>query len=300
MNKTIKLIAFISTLMVVGCAETPNTQSNIPSGVPQTSTVTNTNAAVITVKSDMTININEKLHYLNLASATDEVDGNISHLMTVELPSGVTMQDGYLSFAAKGTYTITFKVVNSRNITTTNSINITVVELLSKDNHKPTILGYKTSIQVKPNVVIYPLNGVTSVDDVDGDVTSSLKATYQTLGDASEGISFSEDEGKSWTVLPEDTLVSMNFWGLSGAMMDVIGERLGEFFETKVPANPLKSEYQLPGVIDRLIREGRAQVQVIPCHEKWCGVTYKEDREDVKNELQSKKDKGLYPEKLWK
>ena len=39
---------------------------------------------------------------------------------------------------------------------------------------------------------------------------------------------------------------------------------------------------------------------VIPCPEKWCGVTYKEDRESMKAELQSKKDKGLYPEKLWK
>ena len=45
---------------------------------------------------------------------------------------------------------------------------------------------------------------------------------------------------------------------------------------------------------------GRAQVQVLPCREKWCGVTYREDREDVKNELQSKKDKGIYPDKLWK
>ena len=139
--------------------------------------------------------------------------------------------------------------------------------------------------------------GVCETDE-NGLLTSITERTM--IERRPEGISFSEDEGKSWTVLPEDTLVSMNFWGLSGAMVDVIGERLGEFFETKVPANPLKSEYQLPGVIDRLIREGRAQVQVIPCHEKWCGVTYKEDREDVKNELQSKKDKGLYPEKLWK
>ena len=115
-----------------------------------------------------------------------------------------------------------------------------------------------------------------------------------------EGISFSEDGGKSWTVLPEDTLVSMNFWGLSGGMMGVIGEGLDEFFRTKVPGDPLKSEYQLPAVIDGLIRAGRAEVRVLPCREKWCGVTYKADREDVKNELQSKKDKGLYPEKLWK
>lgn len=115
-----------------------------------------------------------------------------------------------------------------------------------------------------------------------------------------EGISFTEDDGETWTVLPEDTLVSMNFWGLSAGIMDAINEGMEEFFRRVVPTNPLKAEYLLPETIDRLIKEGRAQAQVIPCHEKWCGVTYKEDREDVVNQLQAKKDQGLYPEKLWK
>ena len=139
--------------------------------------------------------------------------------------------------------------------------------------------------------------GVCEMDE-NGLLTSIVERTK--IMRQPEGISFTEDDGESWTVLPEDTLVSMNFWGLSGTMIEAIGDGLEEFFKTGVPKNPLKSEYLLPTIIGRLIREGRAQVQVLPCHEKWCGVTYKEDREDVKNELQSKKDKGLYPEKLWK
>ncbi|MBQ9014862.1 MAG: nucleotidyltransferase [Firmicutes bacterium] len=115
-----------------------------------------------------------------------------------------------------------------------------------------------------------------------------------------EGIAFTEDEGKSWSVLPDETLVSMNFWGLSAGMIQAIEGGIDEFFRTVIPANPLKGEYLLPTIIDGLIHSGKAQVKVLPCHEKWCGVTYKEDRESVKAELQSKKDKGLYPEKLWK
>ena len=34
--------------------------------------------------------------------------------------------------------------------------------------------------------------------------------------------------------------------------------------------------------------------------DKWYGVTYKEDKEDVQNALQAMKDRGMYPEKLWK
>ena len=139
--------------------------------------------------------------------------------------------------------------------------------------------------------------GICQVDE-QGMLTSIVERTQ--IEQRPEGIAFTEDEGKSWTVLPEDTLTSMNFWGLSGKLMEAVVEGLTEFFETDVPKNPLKSEYLLPAIIDGEIQAGRAQVRVIPCHEKWCGVTYAEDREGVVAELQSKKDKGLYPEKLWK
>ena len=62
----------------------------------------------------------------------------------------------------------------------------------------------------------------------------------------------------------------------------------------------MKSEYYLPAAADRLIQEGKARVKVLTSRDRWYGVTYKEDREDVKNALESMKDKGMYPEKLWK
>ena len=46
-----------------------------------------------------------------------------------------------------------------------------------------------------------------------------------------EGIAFTEDKGESWTVLPEDTLVSMNFWGFPGSMMDAIEAEDEEFIQ---------------------------------------------------------------------
>ena len=139
--------------------------------------------------------------------------------------------------------------------------------------------------------------GVCQMDE-NGLLTSIVERTR--IMRRPEGISYSEDQGESWNVLPEDSLVSMNFWGLSAGMLPVLEEGMDAFFKETMPSNPLKSEYLLPTIIDQLIQEGKAQVQVLPCHEKWCGVTYKEDKEDVKAQLQSKKDNGLYPEKLWK
>ncbi len=115
-----------------------------------------------------------------------------------------------------------------------------------------------------------------------------------------EGICYTEDDGKTWVKLPDDTVVSMNFWGYPAGLMKELEDGLPEFFRTVIPENPLKGEYLLPEVTDRLIKEGRATVKVLPTHDKWCGVTYQADKEDVKNILQSKKDKGEYPDKLWK
>lgn len=115
-----------------------------------------------------------------------------------------------------------------------------------------------------------------------------------------EGIAFSEDDGKTWTGLPDDSLVSMNFWGLPKEMIKALSDGIEAFFRDDFPKNPMKCEYLLPIVIDGLIKAGKATVKVLPCNEKWCGVTYKEDKEDVQQSLQAKKDAGLYPEKLWK
>ena len=63
--------------------------------------------------------------------------------------------------------------------------------------------------------------------------------------------------------------------------------------------NPLKCEYFLPFVVDELIREGRAEVTVLKSKDRWYGVTYREDKPVVVKAIQSLKEQGLYPQKLW-
>lgn len=115
-----------------------------------------------------------------------------------------------------------------------------------------------------------------------------------------EGIAYSEDDGKTWTVLPEQTTVSMNFWGFTKSMMEEMEKRFPLFLDDAMKKNPLKGEFYLPGVADQLVKEGKASVKVLQTQDKWYGVTYRADKEMVVAALQSLKDKGLYPEKLWK
>ena len=50
----------------------------------------------------------------------------------------------------------------------------------------------------------------------------------------------------------------------------------------------------------QLIHENALQVKVLPTHEKWFGITYKEDMPKVQAAIADMKARGVYPEHLWK
>lgn len=112
-------------------------------------------------------------------------------------------------------------------------------------------------------------------------------------------IQFTEDDGESWTDIPEGTTVSMNCWGFTADMMTELENRFAPFLEKGIKENPLKCEYFIPFVVDDLLKEGKAEVKVLETTEKWYGVTYKEDKAFVKQALTQKVADGVYPEKLW-
>ena len=58
-------------------------------------------------------------------------------------------------------------------------------------------------------------------------------------------------------------------------------------------------EFYIPFAMNEVILSGDARVKVLHTHEKWFGVTYREDREMVMTSLQSLVNQGLYPTDLW-
>ena len=97
----------------------------------------------------------------------------------------------------------------------------------------------------------------------------------------SAGAAYTEDGGASWTALPEDSVVSLNVWGFTRAMMDELDRRFPAFLEKALAENPLKAEFFLPSCVDDLIKEGLAKVRVRTTEDVWYGVTYREDRPKV-------------------
>lgn len=110
---------------------------------------------------------------------------------------------------------------------------------------------------------------------------------------------YTEDEGATWNVIPEGSTVSMNMWGFSASILKELKERFPIFLDQNLKTNPLKCEYFLPTVVNDLIDEGKATVEVLKSLDKWYGVTYKEDKEFVVNAIKNLKKTGMYPESLW-
>lgn len=115
-----------------------------------------------------------------------------------------------------------------------------------------------------------------------------------------EEIVYTVDDGKTFTSVPRGTTVSMNFWGFNRSFIDEIKMQFASFLDKTIAENPLKGEYYLPLAVDQLLKEDKATVRILISSDRWYGVTYREDKESVVAALQSLKDKGIYPDQLWK
>lgn len=125
------------------------------------------------------------------------------------------------------------------------------------------------------------------------------RVTERTKIEKGEPPRFTEDDGKTWTELPADTIVSMNMWGFTRSFLDEAWKRFPAFLDKALGSNPAKAEYFLPTVVSQLIDEGRARVKVLRSEDKWYGVTYREDKPTVVNAIAEKTKAGLYPDRLW-
>lgn len=106
-----------------------------------------------------------------------------------------------------------------------------------------------------------------------------------------------QDENEKSIELKEDTLVSMNFWGFTPSYFDFLNEKFSRF----IPQNTdnLKAEFYIPSVVNELIIEKRARVKVLHSKASWFGVTYKEDKAGVMENIRNLVASGVYPSKLW-
>lgn len=135
------------------------------------------------------------------------------------------------------------------------------------------------------------------VCQLNGDGTlKSVKETFD-IQMKDGRLNANDGDGSPVTVSP-DQHVSMNMWGLPPKFLDELERGFPEFLD-QIKEGDLKAEYLLPTIIDKLVLEGRAKVQVLETRDKWFGVTYKEDKEAVVAAIRGLIAKGVYKEKLY-
>ncbi len=109
---------------------------------------------------------------------------------------------------------------------------------------------------------------------------------------------YAENEDGVPVEIHEGQMVSMNMWGLPPVFLEELEKGFPEFLR-QIPEGNLKAEYLLPKVIDKMVQEKKAVVQVLDTKDKWFGVTYQEDKAAVIESIRQLVQDGVYPEKLF-
>lgn len=154
------------------------------------------------------------------------------------------------------------------------------------------MVGYELSKTVTDNGSV--ARGVCSTD-AQGNLTTITERTR--IEKYPGGIHFTED-GETWTDLPADTTVSMNFMGFMPSFLEEATELFPKALDEILAKNPLKGEYFLPAIVQQMLTEGRATMKVLTSPDKWYGVTYAADKPVVVAALKKMTEDGIYPKKL--
>ena len=136
--------------------------------------------------------------------------------------------------------------------------------------------------------------GVCVVDE-----NGMLEQIHETTGIRvqEDGVHCDNEDVQKW--ITPDSNVSMNMWAGYPDFIKVLDERFTEFLKDEA-GDPLKKEYLLPIIVGDLLEEGNVDVKVLETHDKWIGITYKEDTELAQAGFKKMTEDGIYPEKLWK
>lgn len=161
---------------------------------------------------------------------------------------------------------------------------------LEKDSREHAMVGY-----VLENTMSHSGTVSRAICTVKDDYLVSMQENTKIGYEGDTIISHIDGErvvltGKEW--------VSMNFFGFAPSAFASFSSYWESFIKDNVTTE--KGEIYLPEGASSLVTKGEGKIRFYTTKEKWFGMTYSADRENVKEELSNKIIKGYYPEKLWK
>lgn len=234
----------------------------------------------------------------------DHIEVAYVHQELTNIPEGFSVPEGRVKpwgtahaiLSCKGTVDGPFAVINADDFYGKEAFDKLYKYLTTHeddDKYRYAMVGFELKNTLTENGSVS--RGVCTKDSEDflTDIVERTKIVKTETGAA-----YTED-GENFIDIDDETLVSMNCWGFTKSFLTEVEKAFEEFMKNEVEGNPLKSECFLPFVVDDLLKASKATVKVLSSKDKWFGVTYKEDKPFVMEQIKELKKKGIYPEKLW-
>jgi dTDP-glucose pyrophosphorylase len=92
-------------------------------------------------------------------------------------------------------------------------------------------------------------------------------------------------------------IVSMNLWGFKPSCYDFLGKEFRNFINKY--GMDLKSELDIPTSVDKFVKNGEITIQILMSNDRWFGVTYREDKPFVVENIKKMIRKGIYPARIY-
>ena len=165
--------------------------------------------------------------------------------------------------------------------------------ILNLKKPKFCLAGYTLEKTLSDNGSV--TRGICKCDD-----NGNLLSIEETVGIKCENnIVTGTDSHGNKRILSLQNTVSMNMMGFTPAIFPMLEDKFITFLNKLSDNDPLKSEFLLPIAINEMLKDEVIDVEVVKTNANWFGVTFKEDREQVKNSLQKLAETGVYPNSLW-
>jgi UTP-glucose-1-phosphate uridylyltransferase len=98
-------------------------------------------------------------------------------------------------------------------------------------------------------------------------------------------------------LLDPEVTVSMNMWAFNPSIFPLLEEVFVRFLQRH--AGNEKPELPIPEFVDDMISGKKGKVKVLLSQAQWFGVTYAEDKAEVKRKLTELLTQNQYPQRLW-
>jgi hypothetical protein len=191
--------------------------------------------------------------------------------------------------AAEGSVSGPFAVVNADDFYGREAFE-SVATFLRTNRRDWALVGYLLADTLSPAggvnrgaLHVTPTGALESIEEV-MDIVRTEDGTIVGLGEAGP------------RVLPEQLLVSMNFWAFNRSVFEELRAGFERFLAR---ADFRRDEFPLPVAIQDVLAGGEHCVRALAPRSRWFGITYHDDLPGVRSALERLVVSGEYPERLW-